>query len=55
MSGVSSQILQIAADYPGIPDVRTLSIRQVRFFYEPLIPGLIKMQIKDRENKNRGK
>lgn len=27
-------ILQIATDYPGLPDVRTLTLSQIRFFYE---------------------
>lgn len=32
----SEMLLQIARDYPGIPDVRTLKISEIRFFYEGL-------------------
>lgn len=32
----SEMILQIARDYPGIPDVRTLALSEIRFFYEGL-------------------
>lgn len=28
-----AMILQIALDYPGLPDVRTLSVAEVVFFY----------------------
>jgi hypothetical protein len=43
--------LQITADYPGLPDVRTLTIPEIRFFYEPLLPGLKEDQKKEIENK----
>jgi len=29
-------LLQICRDYPGLPDPRTLTMGQVRFFYEGL-------------------
>jgi hypothetical protein len=29
-------LLQICRDYPGLPDPRTLSMAEVRFFYEGL-------------------
>jgi hypothetical protein len=29
-------ILQVARDYPGLPDVRTLSMDEIRFFYDGL-------------------
>jgi hypothetical protein len=32
----SEMILQIARDYSGIPDVRTLKASEIRFFYEGL-------------------
>ena len=35
-------VWQICSDYPGLPDVRTLSLSQIRFFYEGLRPRLIK-------------
>jgi len=37
-------MIQIATDFNGLPDVRTMSIEDIWFFYEPLIPGLIKVQ-----------
>ena len=35
-------ILQICLDYPGLPDVRTLSGSQIRFFYEGIRESLKK-------------
>lgn len=35
-------LLQCARDYPGLPDVRTLTIPELVFFYEGLRPELIK-------------
>jgi hypothetical protein len=35
-------LLQIARDYPGIPDVRTLTTAEIVFFYEGLRPELKK-------------
>lgn len=29
-------LLQICSDYPGLPDPRTLTILEIRFFYEGL-------------------
>ncbi|AAQ96482.1 hypothetical protein [Vibrio phage VP16T] len=29
-------------DYAGLPDVRTLDMSQIRFFYEGLAPSIIK-------------
>jgi hypothetical protein len=34
--------LQIARDYPGLPDVRTLTVVEVVFFYDGLRPELKK-------------
>lgn len=33
-------MLQICTDYPGLPDVRTLTLREIRFFYNGLRDGL---------------
>ena len=33
-------ILQICRDYPGLPDVRSLTINEIRFFYDGLRPEL---------------
>lgn len=30
----TEMLLQICSDYPGLPDVRTLSMSEIRFFYE---------------------
>lgn len=32
----SEMILQVARDYSGLPDVRSLSMTEIRFFYEGL-------------------
>ena len=40
-------IRQIVSDYPGLPDFRTLSIDDIKFFYKALIPGLIEIQNKE--------
>lgn len=44
VGGICNQLLQIAADYSSLPDLRKITVDEIRFFYEPLIPGLIKMQ-----------
>lgn len=33
-------IMQIARDYPGLPDVRELTEQQIEFFYDGLRPEL---------------
>ena len=33
-------LLQVCRDYPGLPDPRTLTASEIRFFYEPLRPEL---------------
>lgn len=33
-------LLQICREYPGLPDPRTLTMSEVRFFYAPLLPEL---------------
>lgn len=32
----TEMLLQIARDYPGLPDPRTLTLSEIRFFYAPL-------------------
>lgn len=34
-------LLQICRDYPGLPDPRTLTMSQIRFFYEGLRSELL--------------
>jgi hypothetical protein len=46
---MQEMLLQIAAEYPGLPDVRTLSTHEIRFFYSGLVPGILRMQ--EDENK----
>ena len=29
-------LLQVCADYPGLPDARTLTVSEIRFFYNGL-------------------
>jgi hypothetical protein len=50
ISGISSQLIQIAADYNSLPDLNKITVNQIRFFYEPMINGLIKMQRKEAES-----
>jgi len=38
------QLLQICTDYSSLPDLNQITIDDIRFFYIPLIPGLIKYQ-----------
>jgi len=33
-------LLQICSDYPGLPDPRTLTLDEIRFFYSGLRKGL---------------
>lgn len=40
MPVMKEMILQITRDYGGLPDVRTLSASEIRFFYEGLRPEL---------------
>ena len=47
-----NQLLQIAADYPGLPDVRTLELYEITFFYEPLIDGLVREQQEEMKRKH---
>ncbi len=42
---IQEQIVQICADYSGLPDVRTLKLYEIRFFYKGLVPGLLRMQL----------
>jgi len=41
---IGTLIRQICADYNSLPDVRAMTIGEIKFFYEPLIPGLAKQQ-----------
>ena len=49
MGGIVTQALQICSDYNGLPDIRTMELFEIRFFYNPLIPGLIETQKKIKE------
>ena len=51
ISGVAYQLLQIAADYSSLPDLRKITVDEIRFFYEPMIAGLVKMQIEEMKRK----
>lgn len=39
-----SMLLQIARDYPGLPDLRTLSMSEIRFFYDGLRPEIAQLK-----------
>lgn len=32
----AEMLVQVCRDYPGLPDPRTLKLREIRFFYEAL-------------------
>ena len=49
---ISNQLLQIAADYNSLPDLRKITVDEISFFYEPLIPGLIEMQKEKMKNRS---
>lgn len=44
---ISEQLAQICADYSGLPNVREMTISEIRFFYKRLVPGILDMQRKD--------
>jgi len=37
-------MVQIYIDYNSLPSIREITLDEVRFFYEPLIDGLIELQ-----------
>ena len=37
-----AQMLQCARDYPGLPDVRTLTVAEISTFYRALIPEILR-------------
>jgi len=37
-------LLQICRDYPGLPDPRTMTLTEIRFFYDGLRPEIRKSQ-----------
>jgi hypothetical protein len=39
-----TQMLQIYIDYASLPSIREITLDEVRFFYRPLIGGLIESQ-----------
>lgn len=43
MTVYSEMLLQISLEYPGLPDARTLTLDEIRFFYEGLRHNLQKM------------
>jgi hypothetical protein len=42
--GVMAQILQIYLDFSSLPSTREITLDEIRFFYRPLIDGLIERQ-----------
>jgi hypothetical protein len=52
IGGITTQLLQICMDYPSLPPVRDITIEEIQFFYEPLIPGLIERQKTARKTKS---
>lgn len=35
-------LIHICREYPGLPDPRTLTLSEIRFFYEPLRDHVLK-------------
>jgi hypothetical protein len=44
IGGVNSQLVQIYIDYSSLPSIRDITLDEIRFFYMPLIDGLIELQ-----------
>jgi hypothetical protein len=43
--GINSQLTQIYIDFAsGIPSLRDITLEEIRFFYNPLISGLLERQ-----------
>jgi hypothetical protein len=43
--GINSQLTQIYIDFAsGVPPLRDITLEEIRFFYRPLIDGLIERQ-----------
>ena len=42
--GVNTQMTQIYIDFASLPSIREITVEEVRFFYTPLIDGLIELQ-----------
>ena len=42
-------LVQICADFPGLPDVRTLTLAEIRFFYDALRATLRKHSAPDKK------
>lgn len=47
-------LLQIAREYAGLPDVRTLTVAEIAFFYEGLKPDLKKYTAPKSKSKRHG-
>jgi len=54
VGGVNSQIIQIYMDYSSIPNIREITLDEIRFYYMPLIDGLIELQ-KIKKDSKKGK
>lgn len=55
VTGVPVMIRQIYMDYHLPLDPWSLTVRQIHFFYDPLIPGLVKLQKNAKEQNKNGK
>ena len=49
---VTSQLIQILMDYPGLDGWRNLTVLEISDFYGPLIPGLIEQQIEAQKRRD---
>lgn len=43
MTVYSEMLLQVSREYPGIPDPRTMTLEEIRFFYSGLRNDLQKL------------
>ena len=46
-------MVQIYMDYSSIPNIREITLDEIRFYYLPLIPGLIDLQKLKKDSKNK--
>lgn len=54
IGGLCSMLLQICSDYSSLPNVRDITIEEIRFFYNPLRASLIESQIEMKKLKRKG-
>lgn len=54
IGGICSMLLQICSDYSSLPNIRDITIEEIRFFYSPLRKSLIESQLELKRMKRKG-